>query len=90
MCTDLTLPPWDVIRIYRLRFKIEVSSSRPFHLIGDFWTMAAMAPLPRVSGNQHRTASRRIPQHRPPRERGLPPSRPTRVAQGLLQILSAI
>ena len=56
MGTDLALAFLDIIRIYGLRFKIEVSIKQALRVIGAYayhFRMAAMTPLRRVSGNQY-------------------------------------
>jgi len=56
LCTDLTMAPLDVIRLYGWRFKIEAGFWQAIHTVGayayHFW-MARMTPLYRGQGNQY-------------------------------------
>jgi hypothetical protein len=55
LCTDLTLDPLEVIRVYGWRFKIEVSFKQAIHTVGayayHFW-MRDMVSIHRGSGKQ--------------------------------------
>ena len=93
MSTDLTLNPTEIVKIYSLRFKIEVSFKQSLRGIGvfsyHFW-MRAMDRIKKCSGDQylHRKSEkyrdgvkRKLHAYHCHVQIGL-------VAQGLLQILS--
>jgi hypothetical protein len=95
LATDLTLGALDIIRLYGVRFKIEVAFKQAVHTVGTysyhFW-MAAMTPIARRSGNQHlhhksdtyrAQVRRKMRAYRCHIQTGV-------IAQGLLQMLSVL
>jgi len=93
MSTDRTLCALQILKIYSLRFKIELSFKQALHVIGTygyhFW-MRPMKPLKRNSGNQylHKTSQeyrngirRKMRAYHAHIQLGV-------IAQGVLQILS--
>jgi DDE superfamily endonuclease len=93
MCTDIALPAIDIIRLYGLRFKIELGFKQAVHQVGTFtyhFWMFDMKPRRRNDGNQH--VHRASPKYRNDIKRKLHAYhvfiQAGLICQGLLQYLS--
>ena len=93
LTTDLTLSAEEIILLYSLRFKIELSFKQAVHTLGSFgyhFWMAEMKPIKRKNGNQH--LHRTTEQYRKQVERKMRAYhvfvQTGMIAQGMLQYLS--
>jgi hypothetical protein len=95
LCTDLSLVPLQIIALFGIRFKIEVSFKQAIYTLGTyayhFW-MAAMSPRPRQSGNQYLHRKTRAYRDQVRRKLGAYHAHIQIgcIAQGLLQALSLL
>jgi hypothetical protein len=95
LSTDLTRDAREIILLYSLRFKIELTFKQAIHSVGTFsyhFWMADMRPLKRRNGNQHLHRASEDYRHRVKRkmhayhvfvQTGL-------IAQGMLQYLAMV